>query len=727
MNKKFKKLFNLLALSPTLLVPLALVSQTPGEGQNPNPGTGGEQQNPGGTQAPQTPPKNAEDFDSFKEIAENATKEMVTNAVNNFISWVDDQKQRINTQETDFQKKLSKITYLNILSNFFKKNKDEIIANPSAKDLNIIFPLVAGTQRNVDISNIKYNNEDFNGVWVGSTNPTDYKTPLGEGTTFQVPDGGKDQVNSWDKKKLEESLGKYGKSLLEEFNKLIYKEEDALEIDKDYFLSLNEDPKDNRYDIKPPQGYNSWDEYIVSKFKPRISKFDLEKNIELTKEEQEQQQQQQPPDPDNPDNPDQDKPTDPVKTQEISQGIPPLSPELKWHQMDDSDIAVKFDSNKDSNNEIFFFKNPVNTRYKYTVQSVKKEGDKYIAEVKLSDTVEVDKNRTYTAEVKVHNNKKSAALTELTYQTISKLFTDLYKSLGIDEKINYTNLESNQLSDALFQIVNSGVQLINTASFIKNYEAVQNAYANDISLIEVSKTVLNSSGFEDNLTELTLASMKTSQINNLPYYYSLVNALNRKKELLKNRITRNDKLEVQLKEKGIDIKHINTFYSNLETKIYKLRKSTDLSTFNVTKWYERFIQNIKIVSEELLLLQKVIGETQTSQSQPTQPNIPAGANAQENIQSQEPAPNPAEDEQQAAYKEIIKRNNQEVKTNGSIIMGFGISLWVMGLIASIANTFMLIKAFTTDRWKQYRKLSILLATSFVVAIIVGIVLHILGL
>ncbi|SYV97574.1 Uncharacterised protein, partial [Mycoplasmopsis edwardii] len=47
---------------------------------------------------------------------------------------------------------------------------------------------------------------------------------------------------------------------------------------------------------------------------------------------------------------------------------------------------------------------------------------------------------------------------------------------------------------------------------------------------------------------------------------------------------RDEKLPGKLSEREIDPKEIDEFYQNLETKIYKLRKTTDLSTFNVSKW-----------------------------------------------------------------------------------------------------------------------------------------------
>lgn len=725
MSKKYKKIFKLLTLSPTLFLPFTAISQSttnPGGGNSA--GQGSSQQGNGSTQTPAEPPKNAEDFDSFKEISETALKQMVTRAIDNFISWVDDQKQRAEKLEEDYQKKLSKITYFNLLLNYFKKNKDKLIENPSANELNVIFPLVVGTNRNVNISKIKYNNEDFNGVWAGLSHPTDYVAPLGEGTTFEVTE--KNSVNSWNKKKLEESLKKYSDDLLSKFNSLIYNEADIPKIDKDYFLNLEDDPSQNRYKINPPNGYESWDQYIISKFKPRVSKFDLEKNIELTKEEEEQQNPQPQPTPPQNDNPTNDKPSDPVNTKEVSQGIPPLNPELKWNHNTGGDLVAKFNSNPD----IFFFKNPVNTRYQYKVTEVKKDGGKYIATVELSDTVNTSAKRTYKSEVKVHENNKTAALTELTYKTISKVFVDLYKSLGIDEKLDYLKLESDVVADALFQIVNSGVQLINTESFVKNYGGVQNAYADDVSLNLVTSQVQNTKGFEDNLVELTLAATKTSTINNYPFYFQIVNALNTKKDRLKARITNNnEKITNELSEKGMDISQINTFFNNLETKIYKLRKSADLSTFNVIKWYERFIENIKVVSEELILLQKVIGEVKTSNtssvSRTSSTISPGNTLAQEKNQSSEQNSN--NETQKQAYNEILKRNKEETTANGSIIRGFGISLLAVGLLASIVNAFILVKAFTMERWKQYRKLSILLATSFVVAIIVGAILLILGL
>ncbi|WAM03807.1 hypothetical protein ONA22_02130 [Mycoplasmopsis cynos] len=154
-----------------------------------------------------------------------------------------------------------------------------------------------------------------------------------------------------------------------------------------------------------------------------------------------------------------------------------------------------------------------------------------------------------------------------------------------------------------------------------------------IKFIEVYKTDLKISedfsysnnyinGFKNNIRELILTALKTSRINNLPFYYSLVQSFNNKKFGISKRIegrikpnanlTSNkpgeSKYEKELIAKNIDLNELNTFYQNLETKIYKLRKTTDLLTFNVSNWYKGFISNLSVVSKELLLLQDVIGD-----------------------------------------------------------------------------------------------------------------------
>ncbi|EIE40201.1 MSC_0620 family F1-like ATPase-associated subunit [Mycoplasmopsis canis] len=726
MNKKIKTLFKSISISSVIFVPLSVLSAETNTNNN-------------GTSTPDKPakpkePKNDPEFGKFREIADKQLKEMIKSALDNLPSYIEDQISKVEKLETDYKKRLSKITYLKVVDKYFKKNKQKFIDDPVKNGLNLIFPWMISRNRNVNISKIKYNNKDYDSVWTGLSDPTDYVKPLGEGA--QINPTEKNAINHFDKAKFESSLTEYAKALNEGFGKLVYDEKDVLELDKDFKLNFDDANSKESYNITPPKGFNNWDDYIISKIKPRVTDFDIELNIKLTKDEEQPQNQEQPKDePQDEPLPEDDKAKDPVKTEEVSQGIPALAPELKWQYLNESNIVSLFSVKQD----IFFFKNPVNTRYEYKVLEVKKEGDKYIAKVELHDLVNTQAKRTYSTEVYMHNkDQKNALLTERSYNVIKDIFSKLYRGLGIDENIDYEKLGSGILSDALFQIVNSSVQLISTEKFINNYNRVIEAYKDELKLDDIENST---SGFDANLRELVLSSLKTSNINNFPYYFSLVDALNRKKEGLKRRIINNKELAEEFEKNNWSLDELNKFYLNLETKIYKLRKSTDLSTFNVTKWYSRFIANLETVSKELLLLQVVVNDPSLKQpSKPThtenpeQPNeSEPRVNSAEATSSSTPTSNEIielanKDEKRAeAYKKMTELNNESRKTNNSIVTNFGIALSLIGFLGNIVNAYALFKIINYAKWKQHKKLSILLATVFGIILVTGIILIILGL
>lgn len=738
MSKKFKKIFKTLSLTSTLMLPITVLSAETDQKSTPsNSGDNSSKQGAEKKEEPKKEPKNDPEFDSFKDKATNKTKEGIKKALERFEAFAKEEIAKTEKLEKDFKKRFSKTTYLKILASFVKNNKQKIIDNPNENGFALIFPYVIGTNRKINIQDIEYNNQKYTSVWTGLTDPTDYKKALDKDGKFKIIK--ENQINDFDKARFDNAIEQYQKALNEKIDGLIYNEKDVLEIEKDFNLDFESSNEKNGYTIKPPKNYKTWDEYIKAKIKPRVIDFDLNLNIKLTQEDKKEEKPQKnpeiPPSDKSPDLLDQKK--DPAANPEVFQGIPALSPEVRYNLItkDNKEIMNLYNSNKTNilagkEDPIFFFRNPINTRYAYTVIALTEEGSNLLATVELKDVINPNAKRSFLIKVEKSNDARVALLTEQLFKSIQEVFYELYKAVGLDEKLDYDKLLSGAVSNALFHIVDSGVKLINNEKINQEFNKAIEVYKTDLKISEdfsYSNNYIN--GFKNNIRELILTALKTSRINNLPFYYSLVQSFNNKKFGISKRIegrikpnanlTSNkpgeSKYEKELIAKNIDLNELNTFYQNLETKIYKLRKTTDLLTFNVSNWYKGFISNLSVVSKELLLLQDVIGDRAVVQ--------PPKQNAQNKNQQ-----NTTEDTStvNAKYKELVNINNEARKQNNLINRNIGIGLTTVGFLGSIVNAISLVRIISQRKPKQYKRLSILLLIAFDILLIIGLVLLILG-
>ncbi|WP_117275457.1 MSC_0620 family F1-like ATPase-associated subunit [Mycoplasmopsis edwardii] len=705
MSKKWKRIFRTLSLATPLSLPLVVLSAE-------NNASASNNTNPEKPTKPEAPkePTNDPNFNTFSSEASDKLKEMVSGALNAFESYVNDEIGKAEKFEDDYKKQLSKITYLKIVDSYIKKHKQEIQENPIGKGLNFLFPKMISTNRNVNVSEIKIGEKTYSNVWTGLSSPTDYVTAAGQGAEFKVIEG--NRVNDFNEERFKKSLEQYGKELSEKSGSLFYDDADVPELDKDVFLNFEKLNDKNGYIINPPKNFNSWDDYIISKIKPRVLDFDLEMNIKLTQDEEEEKEKKVEEEEDLPaeDQNPEDKVLDPTKKDEVFQGIPPLSPEVKFQYADKTlDQISKLISSGTHSSEVFFFKNPINTRYIYTVTKTELQGNNLVATVELKDSINTESKRSFEINV-VKDTPETALLKESLYESIQSVYGSLYSALGIDSRIDYEKLASQSVSDALFHIIDSGVKLINTEKIVNEFNKAIDVYKPDVHINNGSiANVKLINDFKANMRELLLTALKTSSINNLPYFFSLVNGINSKKSKLWIRMKRDEKLPGKLSEREIDPKEIDEFYQNLETKIYKLRKTTDLSTFNVSKWYDKFINDLKTSSDELLLLQEVI-EDQNIQENPDEPNT-------EESKKQNQA------EKYNSLKEINRQTRQQ---NSNINRNLGIGLFVIGTIGSIVNAVSLVASFMLKKSKQYKKLTILLSIVFGTILVIGLVLLILG-
>lgn len=286
MSKKWKSIFRTLSLATPLSLPLVVLSAE-------NNASASNNTNPEKPTQPEAPkePTNDPNFNTFSSEASDKLKEMVSGALNAFESYVNDEIGKAEKFEDDYKKQLSKITYLKIVDSYIKKHKQEIQENPIGKGFNFLFPKMISTNRNVNVSEIKIGEKTYSNVWTGLSSPTDYVTAAGQGAEFKVIEG--NRVNDFNEERFKKSLEQYGKELSEKSGSLFYDDADVPELDKDVFLNFEKLNDKNGYIINPPKNFNSWDDYIISKIKPRVLDFDLEMNIKLTQDEEEEKEKKQ--------------------------------------------------------------------------------------------------------------------------------------------------------------------------------------------------------------------------------------------------------------------------------------------------------------------------------------------------------------------------------------------------------------------------------------------------
>jgi hypothetical protein len=143
--------------------------------------------------------------------------------------------------------------------------------------------------------------------------------------------------------------------------------------------------------------------------------------------------------------------------------LPALDPLLDSFYADKTVDELKNLFTKDTANEMFFFNNPINTRYSYTVTKVEVKDDKLVTKIEIADKVNPKEKRTYEKTVEYTNTpefKAKQKVLKAQIQEMQRLFNQLYKSLGLDDKIDYDDLGNDNLQQTLFSMVDLATKLV---------------------------------------------------------------------------------------------------------------------------------------------------------------------------------------------------------------------------------------------------------------------------
>lgn len=657
--------------------------------------------------APNNDPNNKKpeldpNFGEFESEAKKTIASTIEDGLKAIINYLQVQQQRLlENKELEFKLKIQQLIYLKNLETFLTKNKEEIQKNPNKYGIYLNTPLILGKEKNHDLQDIDYEGDLFKSIKTGKTDPLDYKKAiLPKGSVKEVA---KDQLNTVKKDKYNQFLKKYKSDFLKEVNKLFFNEKDVLNIDKDVELIRD---KNGVFSTTLPKGFKSWDEYFISKFKVRITKFDLKQNQETNEAEQKEEK--------NPDSlpdlkplVDGDKTSHLTKEQEknLIQSLPLLVPFISSNNLPSSlsQIKSQFDSlDASKRQELFYFNNPINTRYKYSVFSFDINGNDIInLKVHISDNINPKLERTYLIEKYTPSQDKYFnLLKETEIKAISEIFKPLYKGLGLDEKLDYNKLRNGYLRKALLAMIDSALQM--------SFKADKDSYS-AISNKILQKYWVKLQGDKTNTKKLLeefgrtirytfFSYLNSLVVNNIYFWTTIAKAYNLVQLQFSEALKFNEKfIKTNLAEiKGNENVLRELFLLNKQSN-YKFTALISQRDFNQEKWYSDYLELLSGIKHNFDLLSNLASNI----------SIKANKEEKENFNK--------------AYLEAVNVLNKNYLEQKKIIKKLGTSFIVISLIIIITNIiiFALLKNLKLKK-KVIIINSVILAIALLILIIGGL-------
>ncbi|RCT50112.1 hypothetical protein DTQ60_00240 [Ureaplasma urealyticum] len=616
-----------LATIPIVASPLifSVAANEDGKQENNN----GNNQDPNQQKKPKIP-KNDPNFNIFKTVADKTVKDSLEKGINAAIVYVKSRQEEIlENKEIEFKKKIQQLIYLKNLQSYLEKNKENILKNSNDYGFYLNTPQILGTLKNYDIKDIEFNGEIYKQIKVGKTDPLNYQKAIAP--KGKISDVQSDQINDVEETKYKDTLKKYESEFLKEINKLIYDENDVPQINKD--VELTRDEK-GQFNTTLPKGYNDWNAYFISKIKDRVTAFDLKQNQQTNEDKQEEQPNEQK-DPDTPpplppplvegDHNEIDLP--PAQANAIVSSLPLLLPYISpiYSNESLSELKSKFDSLKpELKQTLFYFNNPINTRYLYSVLDFGVNGSSMInIKVKIIDQVNPKLQRTYIInkyDPILDLSFNSLKLNEV--NAIKQIFVNLYKHLGLDEKIDYKKLRNFYIRNALFTMIEAAQKLIlrfnqidkdNKVIGQKTFTTLQNEYLEKYKQKFVNNTADNERLLNEfsNLTkENFFRYLNNTLINNDYYWYQLVGAYKQVSLQFSEVLRLNkDKIKANIASIKGDENTIANLYKLNNQLIYQLSAIVAQRSFNSQQWYQSYLNVLQPIKENFDLMSILTNQT----------------------------------------------------------------------------------------------------------------------
>ncbi|UUM19662.1 MULTISPECIES: MSC_0620 family F1-like ATPase-associated subunit [unclassified Mycoplasma] len=497
---------------------------------------------------------------------------------------------------------LVKIAYYKKVANFIKENTKEIVKNPEKFGFNTIFPklLVA---KQYHFGTVKYNNKEYAPTIIGESNPTNYDVVVKLDPKNSVKIEDKDNkltINTAQEDEVLKTTNSYFSGISAQTEKIFINADDLPKFPDTTDFVLQEN---SQYDLKLPEGFKSWNEYIQQKINKQFLSYDLEQNVLFNQQNQPKPQPQQPPLPntvppliDN--DPDQGIPPTPEPSVE---NVPRLAPVLGFEKANASnkDLVALFQANSEVfNSKYVWFKNSILNSFAYQVTGLEEKDNKLIATVSLLEKTNPSNATQYTVQVQRYASAQQSASYQKVYQEFSEVFGEFLKALNLDEKHDYKSLGSNLLAQTVFNQVFSSVKLINTAPFREKVDQLVAKYQSKTTFSALDGSITNQA-LTQKARELLVNSLAVQEINEYKFFNYLANAYERLYQNLNFQAQKNIKqIEENFKNLDLDVNHLISSFKSLNSMLKTFKIIAIKSNFSA-KDYQEYTQVLTDIHKQI--------------------------------------------------------------------------------------------------------------------------------
>ncbi|WP_406615017.1 MSC_0620 family F1-like ATPase-associated subunit [Mycoplasmopsis hyopharyngis] len=660
-------------------------------------------------------------FDSFKDKAKTMVETAIKTSIEKVIAFIKEELQKIEKIEDkpeNYLKKLERKIYFDVLQNYFEKNKDKVIKEFATYGFPVTFPYILSQEKKYKLATVKFNDKVFSDVKIGNSVDLDYskfmKTERGDKVSQE---GTEDNfISNEDFTKI---INKYQADLEKQIIDIVFDEAELPKLGKDIFLKQDQFSQGgnsvNGYSVTLPKGVSSWEEYLKSKIEPRFIEFDLKQNEESKIEEETQQKPQTLPPtlPKPPLVPNKD-PINPITVDPkvIPESLLSLIPITSYKYVNHSFTSIKssFDSlPKEEREKMFFFKNPINTRFKYTVDNLEFSSGTLSATVRITDLSKPSLSRKYFAKIEKEDDEQAVKrnlLLEKQIEAIRKKFIKFYEAMGLDEKITYSQLGNDELQLSLFGMVNLATSVARDKDFEEKWEKILKKYSYSIE----SDSLEDHPQFDSPnflIIEQLLQALTGSTINGANYWNSIINAYQVVESELRGIAaykTNKEAVQKNFKTHDLDTIVVDRLFESLNLSILRLKSVSRewTKTYNFSNWFDKYVSHIKEVSNHFELLRYLIEPKEKPEGSKEAKLLIEKYNEAINVISE--------------YKES-KRTAQQV---------LGWIFFSLGLIANIINTLLFFLKYKKNQNKNNKIIFITTTVISSIVTIMGLILALIG-
>ncbi|MFV8478298.1 MSC_0620 family F1-like ATPase-associated subunit [Mycoplasma sp. B6400] len=466
------------------------------------------------------------DFDQFAKLEKDFQAEKLGKILEQGIKDLHNEANTLlsNTTTKDAQDIL-KGMYLKKVAIYLDTHKAAIIKNPRDNGFFTFYPEILANSKALKSMSLSFDDKTYQQVLIdakeGSVNPYQ-NLPL---VSSQISDlkefSSETLTNTLTKEQFNSKIDDYFKKLAGEFDD-IFQNSDDIPTFETTSIDFN---SSGDFNLHAPKEYNSWDDYIKSKYSSRFLKFDLDQNSK------EDQDQDKPPSPIIPPLPQIEDPA--VKSNEI-QNIPSLHPIVSAAMYDafkaltsieaKNTFITKYNKNVEKNSPIyFFFDNNINTRYQYQVTELKLDSNnQLLADVKIQDKVDKNNLRNYSYSIDTLASKQVTLATQAANGLIENIFIQLYTALGVNAQIDYQQLVDQELANVLFNMISRAMKNTYKPEYKADLAKIIQDNASSVSTLDLKANL--ESKFGAYINYFVLSSLKNTVINDTYYFALLPNA-----------------------------------------------------------------------------------------------------------------------------------------------------------------------------------------------------------